>query len=416
MIQKPRGTQDFLPNEMIKRRYVEERMRETFKSFGYREVQTPTFEHLELFTAKSGEGIIEELYAFKDKGGRSIALRPELTAPVIRLYVEKLQMNPKPLKLFYFGNCFRYDRPQKGRYREFTQAGCELIGVDSPAALAELIALAWSVLKNAGLKNMVLRIGNLDFISTVFDELGIKDELRKSILTFIDKKQFDDLKIFLEETGFSKEKINKLITFFSCKNMEELKGFVRNENIVKPFEQTLEFLPLFGIDTYVVDASIVRGLDYYLGLVFEIEAPTLGAERQLCGGGCYELVSLFGGKPVATAGFAIGFDRTIVALENEGYRFPEERLKAYVIPVETKVLPYALKVVKGCRDANIPVDVDLTGRNLAKSLKYANSRGVEKVIIVGEKERKENNVTVKDMETGKQYSVSVKEIINVLRD
>ena len=159
MFKLPRGTTDFTPEEMEKRRYVEEKMASTFKSFGYREIQTPTFETLELFTAKSGDSIIDEIYAFSDKGGRELALRPELTAPVIRFYVDKLQMEPKPLKLYYFGNCFRYDRPQKGRYREFQQAGCEIIGADTPEAYAELIAMAYNILKNVGLKNIKLNIG-----------------------------------------------------------------------------------------------------------------------------------------------------------------------------------------------------------------------------------------------------------------
>ena len=140
MFKIPRGTRDFSPKEMEKRRYVEECMRSTFETFGYREIQTPMFESLELFTAKSGNAVIDEIYSFSDKGGRNLALRPELTAPVIRFYVDKLQMEPKPLKLFYFGNCFRYDRPQKGRYREFKQAGCELIGADTPIAYAEPVS------------------------------------------------------------------------------------------------------------------------------------------------------------------------------------------------------------------------------------------------------------------------------------
>jgi histidyl-tRNA synthetase len=147
MFQVPRGTRDFTPEEMEKRRYIEQNMAATFTSFGYGEIQTPTFENLELFTAKSGESIVNELYSFTDKGGRELALRPELTAPVIRCYVERLQMEPKPLKLFYFGNCYRYDRPQKGRYREFQQAGCEVIGVDTAEAVAELLALAFTPFK-----------------------------------------------------------------------------------------------------------------------------------------------------------------------------------------------------------------------------------------------------------------------------
>ena len=174
----PRGTKDFNPEEMQKRKFIEENIRSTFQKYGYKEVQTPIFENLELFTAKSGDTIISELYSFTDKGGREIALRPELTAPVMRFYVEKLQMEPKPLKLFYFGNCFRYDRPQKGRYREFKQAGCELIGTDTPEALAELIAMAYKILENTGLKNIQLNIGNLNVLSAIFKKLRLVRNLR----------------------------------------------------------------------------------------------------------------------------------------------------------------------------------------------------------------------------------------------
>lgn len=187
MFKKPRGTRDFTPEEMQKRKCVEECMRSTFGSFGYKEIQTPMFENLELFTAKSGEGIIQEIYSFMDKGGRELALRPELTAPVMRFYVDKLQMEPKPLKLFYFGNCFRYDRPQKGRYREFRQAGCEIIGVDTPEAYAELIAMAYTLLKNVGLKNIKLNIGNLNILSSMFNVLNLPKDKQKYLIPLIDK-------------------------------------------------------------------------------------------------------------------------------------------------------------------------------------------------------------------------------------
>ena len=164
MISKPRGTRDFTPEEMKKRRWLERKMRDVFERYGYEEIATPTIEHLELFTLKSGEGIIEETYAFEDKAGRKLALRPELTAPVMRFYVERFQMDAKPLKFYYFGNCFRYDRPQKGRYREFWQFGCELIGSDKPEAIAELISLAYNILRESGLRNVIVRVGNLDIL------------------------------------------------------------------------------------------------------------------------------------------------------------------------------------------------------------------------------------------------------------
>ena len=187
--QIPRGTRDFTSEEMQKRKYVENSMKTTFQTFGYREIQTPMFETLELFTAKSGEGIIEEIYNFTDKGGRELALRPELTAPVMRMYVEKLQMEAKPLKLFYFGSCFRYDRPQKGRYREFTQAGCEIVGADTPEAYAELIAMAYKVLENTGLKNIQLNVGNLNVLSSMFNVLKLPKDKQKYMVPLIDKSQ-----------------------------------------------------------------------------------------------------------------------------------------------------------------------------------------------------------------------------------
>ena len=215
MLKKPRGTKDFTPEEMQKRKYIEECMKTTFRLFGYKEIQTPMFENLKLFTAKSGEEIIQEIYSFTDKGGRKLSLRPELTAPVIRFYVNKLQMNPKPLKLFYFGNCYRYDRPQKGRYREFRQAGCEIIGTDSPEAYAELIALAYKILKNVCLKEITLNIGNLSILSSMFDKLEISKEDQKQLIQLIDKSQFDDIFDVLKNFGINKEKANKFIDFTS---------------------------------------------------------------------------------------------------------------------------------------------------------------------------------------------------------
>ena len=193
MYQIPRGTRDFTSPEMKKRLLVEYKIRSTFKKFGYNEVQTPVFETLELFTAKSGEAIINEIYSFKDKSGRDLALRPELTAPVIRMYINKLQMEPKPLKLFYFGNCYRYDRPQKGRYREFMQAGCELIGVDTTEAHAELIAMGYKILENIGLKNIHLNIGNLNILSAIFKKIDINNDKQKYLIPLIDKSMFEEI-------------------------------------------------------------------------------------------------------------------------------------------------------------------------------------------------------------------------------
>jgi histidyl-tRNA synthetase len=413
--QIPRGTRDFTPGEMQKRRYVEDSMRSTFQKFGYREIQTPIFETLELFTAKSGDAIIDEIYSFTDKGGRELALRPELTAPVIRSYVDKMQMEAKPIKLFYFGNCFRYDRPQKGRYREFRQAGCEIIGTDTPEAYVELIAMAYTLLKNVGLKDIKLKIGNLDILSSMFDVLKITKDKQKQLIPLIDKSQFEEVSTVLQDFGVKKEDADIFLETLQTKNLEEISKYVKDkkpiEKEISNLEKILELLEkVFDIKDYQIKMSIVRGLDYYKGVVFEIDASSLGAEKQLCGGGAYELVSLFGGRETPTAGFAIGFDRTVLALETEKFCFPSSELDVYVVPVNKEMIVKSLEIVQGLRGQGLSVDLDLLGRGLSKSLKYAGSIGAKKVVIVGIKELENDSVTVRDMDSGDQEVVKLKDI------
>jgi len=419
VFQIPRGTRDFTPEEMQKRRYLENSIKATFQIFGYKEVQTPTFETLDLFTAKSGEGVIEEIYSFKDKGGRDLALRPELTAPVIRFYVDKLQMEPKPLKLFYFGNCFRYDRPQKGRYREFMQAGCEILGTDTPEAYAELIAMAYTILKNVGLKDVKLNIGNLNILSSLFENLKISKDEQKQLIPLIDKLQFDDVFSLLQDCGVEKKVAEDFLEILQTSDIKKITKVIEKDESAKKeltyLEKILNFLEKsFNIKNYQIKMSIVRGLDYYKGTVFEIDAPSLGAEKQLCGGGAYELVPLFGGKETPTAGFAIGFDRTLLALETEKYDFPSTKIKVYVIPVNEETIDKSLEIVQNLRTQGVTTDIDLLRRGIGKSLKYASSINVEKAIIVGPKELEQNSVTIRDMKSGEQKTVKINDVENAL--
>jgi histidyl-tRNA synthetase len=405
---------------MQKRRYLEHNMTTTFISFGYGEIQTPTFENLELFTAKSGESIINELYAFNDKGGRALALRPELTAPVIRCYVERLQMEPKPLKLFYFGNCYRYDRPQKGRYREFQQAGCEIIGTDTCEATAELLALAYTLLKNTGLKNIRMNIGNLTIISAIFKKLRLLKEDQKILLPLIDKSQLDDLKIALRDCNVSEEMIDTFLEVLQTSDINKIRLFIDDDPEAKTELTTMETIlnllkNAFHIKEYEIKLSIVRGLDYYTGLVFEIDAPVLGAEKQLCGGGSYNLVSLFGGTEVPTSGFAIGFDRTILALEEEEFLFSAPKLEVFVIPVNETMNTTAIQIVQELRSHGFSADFDQLRRGMGKSLKYADAKHAEKVIIVGPKELENKTVTIRDMKTGAQEIVALGDIQTKLK-
>jgi len=395
MISKPRGTRDFTPEEMKKRRWLERKMRDVFERYGYEEIATPTIEHLELFTLKSGEGIIEETYAFEDKAGRKLALRPELTAPVMRFYVERFQMDAKPLKFYYFGNCFRYDRPQKGRYREFWQFGCELIGSDKPEAIAELISLAYNILRESGLRNVIVRVGNLDILRKFLDSIGARDA---EIMRLIDKKDFEEL-----QKRMGDEEFKKFEKFIGVRNIDEIEY-----DEAERMKEVFDFLEEFGVP-YNLDLSIARGLDYYIGIVFEIDAPRLGAEKQLCGGGEYNLVPILGGRKVATAGFAIGFDRTLLALEMEGVKFGEEKKPVYVAYMEG-MIKEAIKIVKMLRQQGIKAEMDLMRRSISKSLDYANKKGMEKVIIVAPDEWRENMVIIKDMKSGEQKKIAIEEI------
>ena len=420
MFQLPRGTRDFTSKEMEKRKFVEEKIRSTFESYGYKEIQTPTFETLELFTAKSGDSIIDELYAFSDKSDRKLTLRPELTAPAIRFYTEKLQMEPKPLKIYYFGNCFRYDRPQKGRYREFWQAGCEIIGADTSEAIAELIAMAYNILKNIGVKNIQLNIGNLNIIALMFKKLGISEKDQKELLPLIDKSEFESVIKFLENIGLSKDSVQEFVSVLQTSEINEIKDFIKDDNIASKeiilLNKIINLLKnSFSISNLNIKLSIVRGLDYYKGVVFEIDAPVLGAEKQLCGGGSYDLVKLFGGKDVSTAGFAIGFDRTLLAMESEEFKFPESGLDVYIIPVDEEIIPKAIEISQKLRSEGLSTDFDLLRRGIGKSLKYASSKNAKKAIIIGPKELEKDSVNIKDMKTGIQKLIKVDNIIKELR-
>ena len=418
MFQIPRGTRDFTSEEMQKRRYVEKIMRKTFEVYGYKEIQTPTFESLELFTEKSGETIIDELYSFADKGGRNLTLRPELTAPVIRFYLEKLQMEPKPLKLYYFGNCYRYDRPQKGRYREFTQAGCEIIGADTSEAIAELIAMAYKILENTGLENIFLNIGNLKILKAIFNKMNLSKDQQKYVTPLIDKSLIEDLYSALKEFNVDNDTANSFIELLDTSDILKIQNFIKDDidakkeiDEIKKIQHLLK--EIFKIKNFQIKLSIVRGLDYYTGTVFEIEAPILGAEKQLCGGGVYELISQFGGRKTPQAGFAIGFDRTIVALESEGKKFEKSIVDVFIIPLNEDMLFNSFEIAQKLREKGLIVDIDLLRRGIGKSLKYASSINAKKAIILGPDEIEKNSVTLRDMISGEQKLIKLEKVAEI---
>lgn len=402
MLQKPRGTRDFLPAEMAQRRHIERRMRTIAQSFGYGEIQTPMFEEQELFTLKSGEGIIGEMYAFEDKGGRKIALRPEVTAAVVRAYVNEAQVAPKPLRWYYFAECFRYERPQKGRYRQFWQFGCELIGADSAAADAEVIALAYELLKSSGVR-FVLKIGHLAPMKHMLRDLDAGEQ--KKVMAALDKRDMDLLKTTLDAIDHPDlyDPLTTLITAETLDQVWQVTGDIPEKSRI---EETFRYLTAQNIP-FVQNFGIARGLDYYTGMVFEGFADNLGAENQILGGGVYRLAHLFGGKDVPSCGFAIGFDRVMVSL---GEITPDAApVVAVVATPQTRTAAYT--AAAAFRSAGITVVMDVMDRSFGAQISSALKSGAAYAALIGEKEAAAGTVTLKNLEQAAQQEMSLADAV-----
>ncbi len=409
MIQRPRGTRDFLPEEMERRRHYESLLREVCRSHCFREVATPIFENTELFTAKSGPNIVDEIYSFQDKGGRDISLRPELTAAVMRMFVNEMSNLARPLKLFYFGQCFRYERPQSGRYREFFQFGAEIIGAANAETDAEAIALAYAMVRALGLKEFHLRVGHIGILRDKLRSLGIADGEMADILQKLDKKSYDEAEPLLQAHGVSDASMEELFAMTRVVGGKELLPSIDGE-AGDYLRELFGFLDAYGIEGVQLDIGTVRGLDYYTGVVFEIEAPCLGAEKQVCGGGSYTLSEMLGGDAVFSTGFAIGFDRILLALEREEQLYKHRVPDAFVLATGEDVRMESFRVASLLRDAGLAVDVDLMRRKMSKAMKAAASTGARYAIIVGAKEMASDSVTVRNMDTGEQELVPIKEL------
>ena len=395
MLQKPRGTRDFLPDEMEARRTIEWRMREVARRWGYREVCTPEFEDLDLFTMRSGEGIIEEMYVFEDKGGRKLALRPEITASVIRMYINEAKVAPKPLRWCYFADCFRYERPQKGRYRQFWQFGVELIGADTALADAEAIMLAAEMLNATGV-TYELKVGHLSFMKNLLEDL--EPSAQRRVMANLDKKDFDGLKASLESID-KPDLVNSLISLVECRDIAEAFEIAGTIPEKERIHQTINTLDAAGV-SYSLNFGIARGLDYYTGMVFEGFAQNLGAENQILGGGAYRLAHLFGGDDVASCGFAIGFDRVMVSLGETQHK--KDTVVAIVCTNEGR--NHAREVARIFRAAGIRSEMDLMERGLGAQLAHA-SRTADFAIVIGQREAESGNVTLKNLHSGEQKTL-----------
>ena len=417
MIERPRGTRDLDPAYLARHGHVESAFRRTAVAFGFREVLPPTIESLELFHAKAGPGIEAEMYAFKDKGGRDVVLRPEFTAGVLRHYVNDLRSAPKPIKLYSVGPVFRYEEPQKGRYREFWQFSSEVIGGSPLDADAEVVALAVQSIRNAGVRQVETRIGHIGMLRSF---LKVPKERQNGILHALDKRNFEKLHAELDAAGLLdvEDTLKDLIALRGGPEVlakaSDLLGGVGTDGF-DHLKHILDRLAAYGVrDGLVFDMGIIRGLAYYTGMVFQIHSPNLGAEDQVGGGGSYALAELFGGEPIFSTGFALGTDRIVLASEVEGVPISPPTLDAYVIPIGGGIRAKAFEIAARLRETGLAVDIDLVGRGPSKNLDYANAVGARWAVLVGEKELAAGNVALRNMETGEQIEVPVSELASVL--
>ena len=436
MVQRPRGTRDFPPAAMNRRLALERLLEDAAQRHGFSRVQTPVFERLELFTAKSGPGIVSQLYAFEDKSERPLTLRPELTAPVMRMVAEEgMQMLPRPLRLSYYGQCYRYEESKKGRYREFFQYGVELIGESGPLAEAEVIALAINMLNACGLENWEIRIGHVGILKGALTGLGLSSEIPDgaseppvaSAMRFLDKGDDAGLAELFTNNGIDPEHAAPL------RALAELEGGVETLEPARAILSSLTGVSLEALDdlqttlnavaglastppSLTVDLTVARGLDYYTGMVFEVQVPELGGEGQVLGGGSYKLLHLFGLPDLdPCCGFGLGFDRVLLALEAQA----EASGRDEVVPGEVNpnglvaLIPFGIDpnhvfpIVSDLRNAGERVELELRGRKIPKAMKWANSIGCQFTVVVGPRDLESNQAMVKNLQSGEQQAVAL---------
>ncbi|KIL44519.1 histidine--tRNA ligase [Jeotgalibacillus soli] len=414
----PRGTQDILPGTVEKWQYVEQVAREICNQYQYKEIRTPIFEHTELFERGVGDTtdiVQKEMYTFTDRGERSLTLRPEGTAAVVRSYVQHKMFGypDQPTKLFYQGPMFRYERPQAGRFRQFVQFGVEAIGSEDPAVDAEVISLAMELYKRLGLKEFKLVLNSLgDAASRASHKEALVSHFEPRIEEFCSDCQTRLKKNPLRILDCKKDRDHELI-----KTAPSLKDYL-NEESTAYFEKLQHYLTTMGID-YELDPNLVRGLDYYNHTAFEImsSADGFGAITTLCGGGRYNgLVEEIGGPSSPGIGFALSIERLLAALEAESIELPVTSvLDCYFISMGEKAKEHFVKLTYQARQQGLKVEMDYKSRKMKAQLKSADRLQAKYVAILGEDELAEGIILVKKMESGNQEKIELDHVIDYLK-
>ncbi len=412
----PRGTNDILPSDVYKWQFVEQKLIETASLYGFKEIRTPVFEHTEVFTKSVGDTtdvVQKEMYTFRDKGDRSITLRPEFTAGVIRSVIENsLTAAALPTKVCYCGGCYRYEKPQAGRLREFHQFGVECIGAASPAADAEVICLANSLLKNVGVKRVSLEINSIgcpecraryhaalkEYFSAHTETLceTCRDRLSRNPMRILDCKS--------PVCASVAEKAPVMLEFL-C------------EDCSNHFELVKKHLDAVGVK-YTVNPKIVRGLDYYTRTVFEFISGDIGAQATVCGGGRYDgLLEQMGSQPTPALGFAMGIERLLMVLESESAEMPLPLgCDLYIASMGDAAALKAAELCESLRDEGFEALYDIVGRGLKAQMRYANKIGALYTIVLGDSELESGKAKLKCMESGEETEISLDNITEALYD
>ena len=411
-LQKPKGTQDILPADSAKWQYVENVARETFKKYNYGEIRTPMFEHYEVISRSVGDTtdiVTKEMYDFHDKGDRHITLRPEGTAPVVRSYVENKLFAPevqKPVKVYYIGSMFRYERPQAGRLREFHQLGVECFGSKNPATDVETIAMAYQLFNTLGIKEVTLHLNSL---GNTESRLAYRQALI-DYLTPMRESLSKDSQRRLDENPLrvldSKEKEDKV----AVENAPSILDYLDEESQTH-FDEVRAMLDSLNIP-YVIDTNMVRGLDYYNHTIFEFITTIDKSELTICAGGRYDsLVEYFGGPETAGFGFGLGLERLLLVLDKQGIKLPvEESLDVYIAVLGSGANGKALELVQSIRYQGFKAERDYLGRKIKAQFKSADTFKAKTVITLGESEVESGVVKVKNNATREEVTVSFEEL------
>jgi len=409
MIKAITGTKDILPLDISKWQYLEKLLRETFQLFNYKEIRTPIFEETALFARGIGEEtdiVSKEMYTFKDRSETSITLRPENTAGVVRSFIEQSLGAQQSLnKLYYIGPMFRQERPQAGRLRQFHQFGAEALGSTSPLLDAEMIQVAYHILKNLGLKNLVVKINSLGIPEVRENYKNVlRDFLKdnKDNLSEESRKRFDTniLRIF-----DSKIEIDQQIMKDAPLLIDYLDDQSKND-----FEVVKNYLTKAGIP-FEVDTALVRGLDYYTKTTFEIVSGSVGSQSALCGGGRYDLlVEELGGKPAPGVGFAAGMERILLACENEkSLNIPDDSIDVYLIRIDSNLELEVANIASNLRRENLSCDYDYLNRSVKAQMREANKSNAKFVVFVGGDEYKRGELNIKNLSNGEQQLIKIEE-------